>query len=79
MKKRILAALLCAAMMLTATGCNVKTKDDVTGGSTSSSDTTSESTTASGDKVTIKLLTTSANETDANVIRDQLTKAGFNV
>lgn len=79
MKKRILAALLCAAMMLTATGCNVKTKDDVTGGSTSSSNTTSESTTASGDKVTIKLLTTSANETDANVIRDQLTKAGFNV
>ena len=79
MKKRILAALLCAAMMLTATGCNVKTKDDVTGGSTSSSETTSESTTASGDKVTIKLLTTSANETDANVIRDQLTKAGFNV
>lgn len=79
MKKRILAALLCAAMMLTATGCNVKTKDDVTGGSTSSSNTTSESTTASGDKVTVKLLTTSANETDANVIRDQLTKAGFNV
>ena len=79
MKKRILAALLCAAMMLTATGCNVKTKDDVTGGSTSSSDTTSESTTASGDKVTVKLLTTSSNETDANVIRDQLTKAGFNV
>ena len=79
MKKRILAALLCAAMMLTATGCNVKTKDDVTGGSTSSSETTSESTTASGDKVTVKLLTTSSNETDANVIRDQLTKAGFNV
>ena len=79
MKKRILAALLCAAMMLTATGCNVKTKDDVTGGSTSSSNTTSESTTASGDKVTVKLLTTSSNETDANVIRDQLTKAGFNV
>lgn len=80
MKKRILAALLCAAMMLTATGCNVKTKDEVKGTDSSSQSNTSETTTAaSGETVTVKLLATSSNETDVNVIRDQLTKAGFNV
>ena len=80
MKKRILAALLCAAMMLTATGCNVKTKDEVKGTDSSSQSSTSETTTAaSGETVTVKLLATSSNETDVNVIRDQLTKAGFNV
>ena len=77
MKKRILAALLCAVMMLTATGCNVKTKDEVKGDSGSTA--TETPATASGETVTVRLLATSANQTDANVIRDQLTKAGFNV
>lgn len=81
MKKRILAALLCASMLLTATACNVKTKDDVQGSSSNNSSNSSNNTTtaASGEKPTIKILTSSSSETDANVIRDQLIKAGFNV
>lgn len=66
-KKKIVAALLSTVMMFTAVGCT-STKSS-SGGSSS----------GGGKGPTVKLLSMSANEKDANIVRDQLTKAGFNV
>ena len=56
-------------------GCNVTTKDDAL--LAKSAGTTDTATDTSG--VTIELLGMSANESDVNIVRDQLTKNGFNV
>ena len=79
--KKLTAMLLCLAMVLVMlSGCNVKTKDDVKGPDTSSND-NSASTAAdtNRDPIPIMLLSLSSLETETNVIRDQLTKAGFDV
>ena len=79
--KKLTAMLLCLAMVLVMlSGCNVKTKDDVKGPDTSSND-NSASTAAdtNRDPIPITLLSMSSLETEANVVRDQLKKAGFDV
>jgi peptide/nickel transport system substrate-binding protein len=71
MKKRLIAAILCVSTLVLG-GCDIKTKKDVK--------TDTAPTTAANQKpVDIELLTMSSGETDANIVRDQLTKAGFNV
>ncbi len=72
--KRIIAVLLIFVMMLSVTACGVKTKDDVKAPST-------DTPTGSVDikPVDIQLLAMSSNEKDVNIVRDQLSKAGFNV
>lgn len=81
MKKRRIAALALSAVMLVsaAAGCSTKTKSEVTGSETTS--TGSETTTQTGatGEVTLNLLYSSGDEVIANVIRDQLNKAGINV
>lgn len=67
MKKRLIAALLCVSTLVLG-GCDIKTKKDV-----------KTDTTTNQKPVDIELLTMSSGETDANIVRDQLTKAGFNV
>ncbi len=70
--KKTLALLLIAVMMLgVLSGCNVKTKDQATGGNTDGA--------AEIKPVDITLLAMSSNEKDLNILRDQLTKSGFNV
>ena len=79
--KKLTAMLLCLAMVLVMlSGCNVKTKDDVKGPDTSSND-NSASTAAdtNRDPIPITLLSLSSLETETNVVRDQLKKAGFDV
>lgn len=71
--KRLLALLLVIAMMFSIVGCSVKTKDDVA----SQDPVNGESTVV--EPVDIQLLAMSMNEKDMNIVRDQLTKAGFNV
>lgn len=70
--RRIIAALLILVMVLSA-GCNVKTKEDVKGtvGDAPAS--------VTNQPVDIQILSMSANEKDVNIVRDQLSKAGFNV
>ena len=74
--KKVVALLLAAMMMLGLVGCNLQTKpnDDnpsqTQGGGTTNND---------HDPVSLKLLYTSSDETYANVLRDELSKAGFNV
>lgn len=67
MKKRLIAALLCVSTLVLG-GCDIKTKKDV-----------KTDTSANQKPVDIELLTMSSGESDANIVRDQLTKAGFNV
>ncbi|WP_352419754.1 ABC transporter substrate-binding protein [Proteiniborus sp.] len=70
--KKTLALLLVAVLMLgVLSGCNVKTKDQVSGGNTDAD--------SNAQPVDITLLSMSANEKDVNIVRDQLSKAGFNV
>ncbi|NEW09384.1 hypothetical protein GK047_25910 [Paenibacillus sp. SYP-B3998] len=70
MKKRAIPALLLSSMLVLG-GCQIATKKDVV------AETSKEP--AIQKPVDIELLTQSSNETDANVIRDQLSKSGFNV
>lgn len=82
-KKRLAAAVLCAAMVVSMTGCNVKTKSDVV--STAAPAAEQGSTEADPNagveigEVNLKLLYQSSDESVANVIRDELSKAGINV
>ncbi|RUT43291.1 hypothetical protein EJP82_20240 [Paenibacillus anaericanus] len=75
MKKSSLLVLL-LTFVLVASGCSVKTKTDV-------ADKTNEpaptETVTDQSPVDIELLGMSASESDLNIIRDQLTKNGFNV
>lgn len=63
-KKKILAMLLSTTMLLTAVGCTA-TKDSASGPVEGAP--------------TVRLLSMSSNEKDANIVRDQLSKAGFTV
>lgn len=74
MKKKVLAMLLCLAMVASLFGCNVQTKEDVKGPANSQGGGS-----APGGEVNLKLLYSSSDETIANVIRDELTKAGMTV
>lgn len=69
MKKRTFTAILLSLVLALSTSCNVQTKP---AGSTVTS-------TGNQEAVTIRLLTQSNTEKIANVVRDQLVKAGFNV
>lgn len=64
-KKKIVAMLLSTTMLLTAVGCTA-TKDSASSGKVEGAP-------------TVRLLSMSSNEKDANIIRDQLSKAGFTV
>lgn len=79
MKKRLLALGMCLAMaFMTACG-NVQTRNDAT--TTGANSAGGETTTAVQitEEVPVTLLFMSTNEEVANVVRDQLTKAGFTV
>lgn len=74
--KKLIALLLAAMMMLAMVGCNLQTKPtDAPTQSQSGSGSGSGST----ETVSLKLLYTSNQETYANVLRDELSKAGFQV
>ncbi|MCM3782698.1 ABC transporter substrate-binding protein [Neobacillus mesonae] len=73
MKKSLLPLLL--ALVVVVAGCSVNTKSDV---AEQNEPATTEQTPEAG-AVDIELLATSANESDVNIIRDQLVKNGFNV
>lgn len=72
MKKALLPLLL--VLILVISGCNVSTKSDVSGESEPA-----ENSTTDLQPVDIELLAMSSNESDVNIIRDQLIKNGFNV
>lgn len=74
MKKRTIILLL-LSLMLVISGCTVKTKDEV---SQQPSEPSGEQP-ANPSAVPIELLAMSSQQSDANIIRDQLTKNGFNV
>lgn len=74
MKKNLMLALLMTVALI-AGGCSVQTKSDV---ANKPKDAETEAVTDSS-PVDIELLGMSSNESDLNIIRDQLTKNGFNV
>lgn len=73
--KKLLAILLCIMLLATAllSGCSVKTKNQVQN--------KDEAPSSTGDRTPIALtmVAMSSLETEANVVRDQLKKAGFDV
>lgn len=73
MKKSSLL-LLFLSLVIVLAGCNVTTKDDAQQNQQEPSDTSTDTS-----AVNIELLGMSSNESDINIIRDQLTKNGFNV
>ncbi len=75
-KKSKFAALLLISVALMLSGCKLTTKNDV---AESPAPTTGTETVNDGAKVDIELLGMSANEADLNIVRDQLSKNGFNV
>ncbi len=84
--KRILAILMVVVMTIGVVGCNVKTKDDVKKEQTTTEqnapkkDTKEEAAApVSGEPVDIQILAMSMDEKNLNILRDQLSKAGFNV
>lgn len=76
MKRKPLLILL-IALILVASGCSVKTKSDVAGNQSTPNEEAEN--TVDQTPVEIELLASSSNESDVNIIRDQLTKNGFNV
>ena len=74
MKKKLLPFIATAAMVLAA--CSVQTEGDA---NQTSGNTDSAATVDVAEKTTIEILGTSANETDMNIVRDQLIKNGFDV
>lgn len=73
MKKRTLISLL-LILVIVISGCSVKTKTE------SQAETAPVDTTETAQKpVDIELLAMSSSENDVNIVRDQLTKNGFNV
>lgn len=75
MKKRTILLLLLTLVMVIS-GCTVKTKDEA---APKPSEPATGEQPANPSAVTIELLGMSSNESDVNIIRDQLTKNGFNV
>lgn len=74
--KKIIAFLLATSLMVATAGCTVKTKSDAQQSTTSGSTSTVK---AQPNGIEVNLLSMSANEKDANILRDQFTKAGFTV
>lgn len=72
MKKTVALFLVAVLMLGVLSGCNVKTKDQANDGNADNS-------AANGQPVDITILSMSSNEKDVNIVRDQLSKAGFNV
>ena len=80
--KKLTAMLLSAVLVLSLfTGCNVKTKDDVKGPDAAQPSTSGGTDNAvdGREPISITLLSLSSLETETNVVRDQLKKAGFDV
>ncbi|MGP6139443.1 MULTISPECIES: ABC transporter substrate-binding protein [unclassified Jeotgalibaca] len=73
MKKKLLPFLATSAALVLA-ACSVQTENDANTGSNAESN-VSQTT----EKTTIEILGSSANETDMNIVRDQLMKNGFDV
>lgn len=67
MKRKVISLLLCAAMVFTMAACGKTKKPSGSSGG------------ASEGSVTLRVLGYSAQESSLNILRDQLTKAGFNV
>ncbi|NOV03734.1 ABC transporter substrate-binding protein [Paenibacillus planticolens] len=74
--KIVIPAVLGISLMLS--GCNFTTKDQAAASPTPGAATPGTAA-VNNTPVDIELLGTSANETDLNIVRDQLTKNGFNV
>lgn len=70
--------ILLLSILLLVSGCSVSTKSDTVGKEPAKSD-ENKPQTETGSPVTIELLGMSTGESDLNIIRDQLTKNGFNV
>lgn len=70
MKKRIMALAVATTMMFSVVGCTTKTKDNVNNNKPTENNTVVQE---------VTLLSMSSNEKDANIVRDQLSKAGFKV
>lgn len=68
--KKIIAILLC--LMLVVSGCSLKTREEQTAGTNGDSN-------AKHDPVEISLIAQNIVEKEANLVRDQLEKAGFSV
>lgn len=73
MKKKLLSFLATSAALVLA-ACSVQTEGDANPDSNTESNVTQAT-----DKTTIEILGTSSNETDMNIVRDQLIKNGFDV
>ncbi|MDD9269257.1 ABC transporter substrate-binding protein [Paenibacillus sp. GCM10023248] len=73
-KSKIIFPVILSATMLLS-GCSLTTKNEAAATPAPGS----ENAAVSNTPVDIELLGTSANETDLNIVRDQLTKNGFNV
>ncbi|MNB79451.1 Glutathione-binding protein GsiB precursor [compost metagenome] len=80
MKKKSALALLLTTVMVLG-GCSVATKSNTAGSSAEPAASTAPATAPAGDgtPVNIDVLGMSSNESDLNIVRDQLTKNGFNV
>lgn len=79
MKTRSTLALL-LTLVLILSGCSVATKSNTAGSTTEPvSSETPATETAAAEPVEIEVLGQSSNESDLNIVRDQLTKNGFNV
>ncbi|MBT9777316.1 hypothetical protein GPL15_12460 [Clostridium sp. MCC353] len=82
-KRKLVSLLLCGTMAASMTACNVQTKSDTTKAAAESQ--TAANTEADPNagveigEVKLRLLYQSSNENVANVIRDELTKAGMTV
>ncbi|MDP4098690.1 ABC transporter substrate-binding protein [Paenibacillus sp. P96] len=71
------AAILTLAILLLFTGCSITTKSDTANPTAESGTEKTPEATANG--ADIELLAQTSQESDVNIIRDQLTKNGFNV
>lgn len=78
MKKK-LWKLAGAAASLVLAACSVQTESEANSGAGSTDTAGSQGTPATTEKVSLELLGMSSNETDMNVVRDQLMKNGFEV
>lgn len=77
--KKLLSATLASVLLLSSCG-NVQTKDEAQGTTTETTEgKTTESTETGTGAVPINVLATSSSEKIANIVRDQLTKSGFEV
>ena len=80
MKKRRLMALSLAAVMALTTACSVQTRDSAQGTQAGGSgQAAAGNTSTAAGSADLTLLFMSSNEEAGNVVRDQLSKAGFNV